>query len=365
MNRITRIVVATFVLAFIAFLAWRFSSIVTYILIAGVLSIMGNPLVKLLDRIKLKQWNFPHVLSSFIALIALIVVIGGLLAIIAPLITNQAEVISQIDLEKVTGSLEKPLAELQEFLLKYNLLQQKETLESVIIRNFESVVSFATFSDIFKNVLGLAGNLFIGVFAVLFITFFFLKEEDLFFNGIMLMIPLKYQDEGRKILSDSRRLLSRYFVGLLIELTTMVTLISTGLTIFGVKNAFLIGFLGGIMNVIPYLGPVIGATIGVVLGTITFLSGGGAYGDVFALIVTIIATFSGANLIDNIVLQPWIYSSSVKAHPLEIFLVIMLAGSMAGVIGMVLAIPSYTVLRIVAKQFLYSSRLVQQITKDI
>ena len=365
MNRITRIVVAAIVLAIIAFLAWRFSSIVTYILIAGVLSIMGNPLVKLLDRIKIKGWHFPHMLSSFLALIALIVVIGGLFSLIAPLIANQAEVISKIDLEKVTGSLEVPLAEIQEFMLKYNILEEKETLETIIIKNFESVVSFATFSDIFKNVLGLAGNLFIGLFAVLFITFFFLKEEDLFFNGIMLMIPMRYHEEGRKILSDSRRLLSRYFVGLLIELTTMVTLISAGLTIFGVKNAFLIGFLGGIMNVIPYLGPVIGAAMGVILGTLTFLSGGGAYGDIFTLIVTIIGTFAGANLIDNMVLQPWIYSSSVKAHPLEIFLVIMIAGSMAGVLGMVLAIPSYTVLRIIAKQFFYSSRLVQQITKGI
>lgn len=365
MSRISRIVIAVLVLALIAFLAWRFSSILTYILIAAVLSIMGNPLVKLLDKIKIKRWKFPHVLSSFLALITLIVVIGGLISIVAPLITNQAEMISRIDLEEVTGSLDKPLAEMQEFLMEYNLLQEKETLESAIIKNFESVVSFATFSDIFKDVLGLAGSLFIGVFAVLFITFFFLKEEDLFFNGIMLMIPLKYHEEGKKILKDSRRLLSRYFVGLLIELTAMVTLISTGLTIFGVKNAFLIGFLGGIMNVIPYLGPVIGTILGVILGTITFLSGGGAYADIFTLIVTIVTTFAISNLIDNMVLQPWIYSSSVKAHPLEIFLVIMIAGSMAGVLGMVLAIPSYTVLRIIAKQFLYNSRLVQHITKNI
>jgi predicted PurR-regulated permease PerM len=76
-------------------------------------------------------------------------------------------------------------------------------------------------------------------------------------------------------------------------------------------------------------------------------------------------TFAVSNLIDNIILQPWIYSSSVKAHPLEIFLVIMIAGSMAGVVGMVLAIPSYTVLRIIAKQFLSQSRVIQTITKDI
>lgn len=365
MNRIARITAATVVVGIIAFLAWQFSGILTYILIAAVLSIMGNPLVKLLDRIHIKQWKFPHVLSSLIALIVIIIVIGGLISVVVPLIANQAEVISEINLQEVTSSLEKPLAELQDYLLKYNILKEKESLESLILKNFESVVSFATFSDIFKNILGFAGQMFIGVFAVLFITFFFLKEEHLFLNGLMLMIPMRYQEEGRQIVSDSRRLLSRYFVGLLIELTTMVTLISTGLTIFGVKNAFLIGFLGGIMNVIPYLGPVIGATLGVILGTITHLSGGAMYTDLLTLILTIIGTFVGANLVDNMVLQPWIYSSSVKAHPLEIFLVIMIAGSMAGVVGMILAIPGYTVLRIIAKQFLYQSRIVQQITKDI
>lgn len=365
MNNITRIIVSAVVIALIAFLAWQFSNIVTYILIAAVLSIMGNPLVKLLNKIRIKQWKFPHFINSLLVLIIIVVVIGGLISIIVPLIANQAEMISQINLEEVTDSLEKPMADLQEFLVQYNFLREKESLETVIIKNFESVVSFATFSDIFRNVLDLAGNLFIGVFAVFFTTFFFLKEEDLFFNGILLLIPLKYQEEGRKILSDSRRLLSRYFVGLLIELTIMVTIISTGLTIFGVKNAFLIGFFGGIMNIIPYLGPVIGAILGVVIGTMTFLSVGGAYNDVFTLIVTIIGTFAGANFVDNMVLQPWIYSNSVKAHPLEIFLVIMIAGSMAGVVGMVLAIPAYTVLRIIAKQFLYNSRLVQQITKNI
>lgn len=134
MSRISRIVIAVLVLALIAFLAWRFSSILTYILIAAVLSIMGNPLVKLLDKIKIKRWKFPHVLSSFLALITLIVVIGGLISIVAPLITNQAEMISRIDLEEVTGSLDKPLAEMQEFLMEYNLLQEKRLLNRPSLR---------------------------------------------------------------------------------------------------------------------------------------------------------------------------------------------------------------------------------------
>jgi len=304
------------------------------------------------------------VVSSLIALLLMVLLVVGVVRVFVPLVAQQAEMISNIDIEAVGRSLEQPMSDLQDFLITYNVLKEKESLEMLLISNLESLVSFATFSDIFKNILSIAGNLFIGVFAVLFITFFFMKEENLFFNGILLLLPMKYQQEGEKILADSQHLLSRYFIGLLIELTTMVTLISTGLTFFGVSNAFLIGLLGGVMNIIPYLGPIIGTMIGVTLGTITHLSGG-AYSDLLTLIIIITGTFASANLLDNIVLQPWIYSNSVKAHPLEIFLVILIAGSMAGVVGMILAIPSYTVLRIVAKQFLSQSRVIQKITKDI
>lgn len=364
MEKVFRIGATVFALAVVFFLAWRFSDILTYILIAAVLSLIGKPLVKILDQIHIRNWKFPHMLSSGLTLLTILLVFGGIIYVFVPLVAHQAEMISNIDVQAVSKSLEEPIAELQEYLIKFNVLQEKESIEELVVSNIESLVSFATFSDIFKNIISLAGGLFIGVFSVLFITFFFLKEENLFFNGIMLLIPLKYQKEGKEIITDSQHLLSRYFVGLLLELTTMVTLISVGLTIFGIPNAFVIGLIGGVMNVIPYLGPLIGAIIGVTLGTITHLSVG-EYSDLLTVILTIMGTFASANLIDNIVLQPLIYSNSVKAHPLEIFLVIMIAGSVAGVVGMILAIPSYTVLRIIAKQFLSSSRIIQKITQSI
>lgn len=193
-------------------------------------------------------------------------------------------------------------------------------------------------------------------------TFFFLRDEKLFFRSIMLIVPLRYQEEAENILTSSKRLLSRYFIGIVIEILTMMFLLSLGLKLLGVKNALMIGFFGGLMNVIPYLGPVMGAILGVVIGVTAQLSYG-LYGDLFMVIVKILGTFIGANLIDNMVLQPLIYSSSVKAHPLEIFLVILLAGSLAGIPGMILAIPTYTVVRIIAKEFLSQLRIVQKLTE--
>jgi predicted PurR-regulated permease PerM len=131
-----------------------------------------------------------------------------------------------------------------------------------------------------------------------------------------------------------------------------------------VESALLIGFLGGLMNVIPYLGPIIGTFMGLVIGITSNLSLG-MYEDILPISAVIVGTFAAANLIDNLILQPLIYSTSVKAHPIEIFLVILMAGSLAGIPGMILAIPGYTVLRIIAKQFFSGSKLVQQITKNI
>jgi predicted PurR-regulated permease PerM len=144
----------------------------------------------------------------------------------------------------------------------------------------------------------------------------------------------------------------------------MMTLITIFLSILGVKNALLIGFFGGLMNIIPYLGPVIGAILGIIIGITTNLSLG-IYTDLLILSAQIAGSFVVANLIDNLVLQPLIYSNSVKAHPLEIFLVIMLGASLAGIPGMILAIPSYTVLRIIAKEFFNGLRVVQKLTERI
>jgi len=70
-------------------------------------------------------------------------------------------------------------------------------------------------------------------------------------------------------------------------------------------------------------------------------------------------------LLDNILFQPIIFSNSVNAHPLEIFLVISIGGTLGGIPFMILAIPGYTVLRIVAKEFLSEFKIVQDLTKRL
>ncbi len=346
------------------FLAWRFSDILVYVLLAGVLSFIGQPLVRLFDSVQIKKFKMPHTASTILSLISLVIILTALFMIFVPIINRQANVISSIDFQYLGKQMEQPLHNFEVKLLEWNLLEDDQTLETMISSELESILNMASVKNIFGNVVGLAGSVFIGIFSVVFLTFFFLRDEHLFFKGIMLFVPQRYEDKGAIILRDTRRLLSRYFVGLSLELISMMTLITIGLLIFDVKSALLIGFLGGLMNVIPYLGPIIGASMGVVIGATSNLSMG-MYEDILPISAIILGTFAVANLIDNMILQPLIYSTSVKAHPIEIFLIILMAGSLAGIPGMILAIPSYTVLRIIAKQFFSGSKLVQTITKNI
>ncbi len=346
------------------FLVWYFWNIVIYVIVSAVFSIIGGPLVRRLEKIKIGKFHIPRSLSALLTLIVIVGIFVGFIWFIVPLISNQARIISSIDLEELLEHFKGTIAAIENFLIKVNVITAGETIESSIKAQLESVIDMATFSTVFKNVLSATGSFLMGAFSILFITFFFLRDEDMLPNFLVLLLPSKYEDKIKHAMLQTRKLLSRYFIGLLGELLSMMTLLTIGLTILGVKNALIIGFLGGLMNIVPYLGPIIGGTIGVLFGVTSAFSMG-LYDQIIWLIPGIIGVFLGANIIDNLLLQPFIYSSSVKARPIEIFLVIIMAGSIAGIPGMILAIPSYTVLRIVAKEFLSQFRLVKKLTEKM
>lgn len=181
---------------------------------------------------------------------------------------------------------------------------------------------------------------------------------------ILAVVPEEHHVAVKNVLNDSKELLMRYFIGLLTELICVMSIISLGLWIFGVKNALLLGFFGGLMNIIPYLGPLIGTLLGLLLGASATLASA-EYASLLPIMLKIGGVFLVANYIDNLLLQPLIYSSSVKAHPLEIFFVIIIGGSLAGISGMLLAIPVYTVLRVIGKEFFSKFRFVKKLTEDI
>ena len=364
MSQKYRVIVAVIGVLLGLFMAWYFFNILVYIITAGVISLIGQPLVEVLSKLRIGKFSMPKSISALITIIVLIGILTGIVFLIVPAITRQAQMISKINVEEVVNYFAGVINQMQGLLLSYNIIGDNETLQSILDRQIRSIINVTDFSNIIEKTLNAASVVFIGFFSVIFLSFFFLRDRQLLKNGILLFAPDRFQAEVQNILHKTKIMLSRYFIGLISQLFIMMILLSIGLSVFGIENAILIGCFGGFMNVIPYLGPIIGATIGTVLGMSSDL-GLGLYDQAFNSGITVILVFSTANLIDNFIIQPLIFSNRVNAHPIEILLVILMAGSLAGIPGMILAIPGYTVLRIVAKEFLSGFKLIDKLTENI
>jgi predicted PurR-regulated permease PerM len=345
-------------------LIWYFFKIILYIIISAILALVGKPVVEVLQKFRIGRFRLSDGISAFITLMLLIVAFVAFASFIVPLVVYQAAFISELDVATITKSLEDPLFKVELFMKEWSILGAEEKLGNRIIHELIAIATFEKFSTIFSSLINLTVEVFFGFLAISFITFFFLKERGLFSKIVLLFTPTRYRPEAIEILSESKVLLRRYFIGLFSDLAAVFILISLAMWIIGLPNALVIGFFAGILNIIPYVGPIIATFIGVFLGISVNLHLD-FYTQILPMIVSITAAFIIVNTIDVGVLQPMIYSKSVKTHPLEIFIVFMMAGMMAGVFGMIVAIPVYSVIRIFARQVLMKSRLVQNLRYSI
>jgi len=352
------------IIVIVGYLLYRFYFIGVWILVAAVVSFIGQPIAQFLDKIHLKGFRIPHAVSAFLSLLIILLVFLGMIAIFVPLIVNQAEAIAQIDVDKFSENLVGPVHWLDEKLHSFGVIPPGETLQHYVINQAKTVVGQGKVGAMLGGFISVAGNIFLGLFSIFFISFFFIKDENMFEDDLLLVVPEKHHEATHVIIEDSKVLLKRYFIGVIVEVLSVMMLIALGLLILGVKNALLIGFFAGIMNIIPYLGPVIGSLIGIILGiTATLVEGN--YNDLMPAFFKLLSVFVVVQIIDNNVLVPLIYAKSVKSHPMEIFLIIVMGGSLAGLVGMLLAVPVYTVLRVIAKEFLQQFRVVQKMTETM
>lgn len=208
------------------------------------------------------------------------------------------------------------------------------------------------------------GNFMVLLTSVTFIAFFFLKDEKLFGRALKTIIPNQQKDETDTALSRIKHLLTRYFSGILLQITLITLYVTVLLSFFGIPNAFLIAFFAAIVNVIPYLGPIIGTFFGmlVIISSNLDLP---FYLVTLPMILKVMAVFASMQILDGFVLQPYIFSNSVSAHPLEIFLVVVVGAKLGGITGMVVAIPAYTIIRVIAAVFLKEFQLVQRLTQSL
>lgn len=345
-------------------LLWYFRDVVVYILISAVLAIVGRPLVTLLCKVRIKQFALPRWLAATFTLLFLWLVIGGLLSLIIPLIAGKIYELSSLDLRTSLEGIQVPLEKLQNYISDiFALPDTRASLSEMLASTLHSILNYDTVNAVVSSIFNTGVSAVIVLFSVSFITFYFLKEDGLFSAMVSAIFPDKYSENVHRAIDKVSFLLSRYFTGLLTESLIIAGIISLVLLVFGmsIENACFIAVIMGMLNVIPYAGPAVGALVSIFIGVVSPIEGC----TIAYTLTVIVCTLCAVKGIDDFVLQPLIYSSKVQAHPLEIFIVILMAGSVGGIVGLLVAVPSYTVLRVFAKEFFSEVSLVRKLTKEI
>ena len=355
-NGILRALGILLLVGLVLFFLYKIQVVIVYIAIAAVISLIGRPIVLFLRR-KLKFNNTVAVVAPMVFFIGLLI---GLIGMFIPLIADQGQKLSLLNLQQ----LERNVEDLYQQIVTYFEFNNIDVEQSIKDSNLLSKLDFSLIPNFFNGLISGLGSFSIGLFSVLFISFFFLKDSRLFEDGIMTFVPKGNELRSKRSFTTIKDLLSRYFVCLILQIFILFVIYSIVLLIFGIDNAIVIAFLCALINLVPYVGPLVSGFLMLLLTMSSNL--GESFSEVILPKTTyVMIGFIIAQLIDNFFSQPFIFSKSVKSHPLEIFLVIIIAGILFGVVGMIVAIPAYTAIKVVLKEFMSEYKVVNKLTKGL
>lgn len=346
--------------AIIAAACWYFRNVIIYIIIAAVVSLLGRPIMRLLRKFKIKGKSAPEWLLAIITLILILVILLGIITQVIPVVSGIIQSVSS-NLQTAsfnTSELARQIDKLNVWLIdRFPALGRDFKIQESLINWIKNAFDLSSITSVVGSVASALGSFAIGLFCVVFIGFFFIKDDKLFRRIVGSLVPDRVESEVINAIGDIEHLLTRYFGGLLLEVLGVATLDFLGLWLIariGFYPAVGIAFMAGLLNVIPYVGPWIGTAIGVILGLVLKYSSAAALGvfpNFWIALITLLAVFIFTQMVDNFLFQPVIYSKSIKSSPLEIFIVLLMAGHVGGIVGMLVAIPAYTVIRVIAIRF--------------
>lgn len=341
------------ILLFLFFL-YKIQSVIIYLIIAAVLSLVARPILSFLKN----RLKFPNIFAVVITMAFFLMVIFGIISMFVPLIKEQGHNISLLNTEELRRRMFNLFNEIDVFFSARRINIFRE------LKNIDLTSNIASIPSLLNSLMGVVGTFSMGLFSVLFITFFFLKDNRILHNVFVLITPDRNEDRILSSLKKINDLLSRYFIGLIIQISILFAIYSVTLLIFNIKSAVVIAFLCALLNLIPYIGPLIGGVLMVLL-TMTSSLEYDFQTHIIPVTSYVVLGYIFAQLIDNFFSQPIIFSKSVKSHPLEIFLIIVIGGLLFGITGMIFAVPTYTVIKVILKEFLSDNPIVKSLTKGL
>ena len=355
-NGILRAIGFLVLIAASLYFLYLIQSVIIYLVAALILTLIGNPI---LDFFK-KRLKFKHTLATIATLFIFILFIAGFVLMFIPLISSQGQNLSLLKTTEIEKSITQLVDQTAAFLESHNIDSEQMLKEA----NITSKINFNFIPNFLNTVLGTISSFGIGLASVLFITFFFLKDRLLFIVSAKKLIPDSHEEQILNSLHKTNHLLSRYFIGLLLQLFIVFLLYMIVLFIFDIPNMFIIAFLCAVLNIVPYIGPLIASVLAALLTMLTHL-GSDFQTEILPTTIYVLIGFWIVQIIDNNLSQPIIFSKSISSHPLEIFLVTLIAGFLSGILGMVIAVPLYTILKVIGKEFFPENKFIQLLTKNI
>ena len=344
LNALKKIIIFSLIMYFF----YLIRPILIYLSISLVITIILSPLLLFLKT----RLKFNNSIAAITSMSGLILIIGLLIKSFIPLLVEQARNLSLLNSTELQSSVNNIIEKYSDLYFTNN----SNFINSIVNSKLFNQIDLSYITDLLNSIIASLGSFSIGIFTIIFITFFFLKDSEIIINKIKLLIPKAMKSNVNKSISQINHLLSRYFLALIIQITILFILYLILLAIVGINNILIIAFLCALLNLIPYIGPLISGFLLTILTLTNYIDI-----DFGSIIVSktiyVVIGFVIVQAIDNFLIQPILFSKSVKSHPLEIFLVILVFGYIFGVTGLILAVPCYTIIKVILRT-VYSKNLV-------
>jgi len=324
----------------LVFLFWKLSFLFAYIFISLILSIILYPINR-----KLMKYGINKTFSSLICLSVIFLVIIGIGSILYPLISEEIKIINNnLDTNSFTNYINQFIKNTNEFFALYGINSQIQS-EDIL-----SLLPVSSFTTLFDSIFSILGNIFLASFSILFMTFFMLRDSNEISKKIHNILS-NYLNNVDKKMQSIVYYLRRYFSGLGFQLFILFSCYAIGLKIFNIEYALTIAFFAALINIIPYIGPIIGFSFAAII-----ISSHTGIDILPSTLLKTLILFGIIQTADNFIFQPLIFAKSLQVHPLEIFIIVLSAGMLGGILWMLLAIPSYALIKICLSGLFSSSK---------
>lgn len=313
---------------------WQFFGIVGFpIVFAGILYYFLNPLVNMLEKRGIKRvWAITIIFIGIIALMAwgIIILVPKIQEQTMSFLSNWPTYWKTIE-SQTTEWLGHPMFD-----------QYVDQLEKISESLFDSIgnivknLSKTTFEGI-GSFIGTVANVFITVITTPFILFYLLKDGKDMMSYFVNFLPTKARKPTTKVLIDINNQVSQYIRGQLTVAFAVAVMFVIGFSLIGLDYSITLGILAGFLNLIPYLGSFLATIPAIILGLVVGPS----------MLIKVIIVFIIEQVIEGRFVSPLVLGSQLKIHPITIIFVLLTAGKLFGVVGVIVGIPGYAAIKVV------------------